>query len=120
MNTQKNLFVALAAALVLGFGVPAIATADVTEAQITAARTRADHETIAKAYESDAAAAEASAREHETMVQSYKVAARGPKGESAKAMVTHCEGLVKAYRAAAKEFRALAAEHRKLAAAAGK
>jgi len=120
MTTQKNLIAVLAAALVLGVAVPTIVTADVTEAQIAAAKTAADHEAIAKAYESDAAAAEASAREHETMVQAYKVAARAPKGESAKAMVTHCEGLVKAYRSAATEYRALAAEHRKLATAAGK
>lgn len=115
MNTRNHLLATLAAALVLGLTLPGAARADVTEAQIAAARTPADHQAIAQAYEKDAAAAEASAREHEAMVKAYEVAAHSPKGALPASMVTHCNALVKAYRAEAAAFRALAAEHRNLA-----
>lgn len=113
MNTHRHLFAALAAALALGLAVPGIASETVTEAQVEAARTPADHEAIARAYDSKAVAAEADANGHEAMARTYK-AGGAPKGNSA-AMVRHCERLVTNYRAAATEYRALAAEHRKLA-----
>jgi len=99
--------------------VVAAPAAEVTPVQITAAHTPADHEAIASQYDAEAAAAEAQATEHEAMVQSYKVAANGPKGEMAKSMVVHCEALVKEYRAAAANYKALAVDHRKMAAEVG-
>ena len=116
MNTRKHVFTALAAALALGLAVPVIAAETVTDAQIAAAKTPADHEAIAKAYDAEAATAEATANEHETMARTYKVGG-SPKGTYAE-MVRHCARLAKSYREAATEYRALAAEHRKLAAAA--
>jgi len=65
MNTRNQLFAAMAAALTLFLAIPGSATADVTEAQIAAAKTPADHEAIAKAYDAEAAAAEAKAKAHE-------------------------------------------------------
>lgn len=115
MNTQRHLFAALAATLALGLAIPSFAFETVTEAQIAAAKTPADHEAIAKAYESKALAAEADAKGHEAMARTYKVGGT-PKGNSA-AMAGHCDRLVKSYRAAATEYRALADEHRRLAAA---
>ena len=115
MNTRNQLFAAMATALTFLVAVPGSATADVTEAQVAAAKTPADHEAIAKAYDADAAAAEAKARTHEGMARMYRVGGGAPKASST-AMVRHCDRLVKDYSAAAVEYRGLAAEHRKLAA----
>ena len=118
MNASRKILTALAAALTLGLATPIPASADVTDAQIAAARTPAEHEVIAKAYDADAKAAEAKATEHEAMAKTYRNAG-GPKMDT-NSMVHHCDRLVKEYKAAAAEYRALAAEHRKMAAAAGK
>ena len=118
MNTRRNILAALAAILTLGLATPIPASADVTDAQIAAAKTPAEHEAIAKAYDADAAAADAKAKEHEEMAKAYR-SAGGPKMET-NSMVHHCDGLVKEYKAAAADYRALAAEHRKMAAEAGK
>ena len=115
MSTRNNLFAAMAAALTLFFAVPGPAIADVTESQIAAAKTPADHEAIAKAYDAEAAAAEAKAKAHEGMARTYRAGGGGPKANSA-AMTGHCDRLMKSYSSAAAEYRALAAEHRKLAA----
>ena len=56
MSDLKN---NIAAVLALFASVPLPDVADVTEAQIAAAKTPADHEAIAKSYDADAAAAEA-------------------------------------------------------------
>jgi hypothetical protein len=89
--------------------------ADVTEAQIAAARTPADHQAIAAAYDAEAKAADEMAADHETMAKAYKSA--GAKGGT-QSMVSHCGRLVTQYRAAAQEYRALATEHRAMAKAA--
>ena len=91
--------------------------ADVTEAQIAAARTPADHEAIAAAYDAEAKAADAMAVNHESMAMAYKSA--GAKG-GPQSMASHCGRLVTQYRAAAQEYRALATEHRAMAKAAVK
>ena len=78
MKTRNNLFAAMAAALTLFLAVPGAATADVTEAQIAAAKTPADHEAIAKAY--DAEAAEAKAKAHEGMARTYRAGGRARDG----------------------------------------
>ncbi len=90
------------------------AVADVTEAQIAAAKTPADHEAIAKSYDADAAAAQAEASKHEAMARAYGTAG-GPKKTGPNSMVRHCERLVKSYTDAAADYRALAAEHRSMA-----
>jgi hypothetical protein len=114
MNTRNNLFAAMAAALTLVLAVPGPATADVTEAQIAAAKTPADHEAIAQAYDAEAAAADAKSKAHEGMARTYRAGGGAPKASSA-AMTGHCDRLMKSYSSAAAEYRALAAEHRKLA-----
>lgn len=116
MNTCKHLLAASAASLALFLAVPGLAGADVTEAQITAAKTPADHEAIARSYDADAAAADAKAKAHESMARIYRAGGGAPKGSS-QVMVGHCDRLMKDYQAAAAEYRGLAAEHRKLAAA---
>lgn len=113
MNVQTNMLAALAAVLTLCLVTPLPAAADVTEAQIAAARTPAEHEAIAKAYEADAVAADAKAQEHETMARTYRSA--GGQKSYTNLMAQHCQRLVKDYTAAAADYRALAAEHRSMA-----
>ena len=113
MKSQKNLFAAAAAVLALCLASPLPAAADVTEAQIAAARTPADHEAIAKVYDADAASAEAKAGEHKAMAKTYRSA--GGQKPYTNSMVRHCERLVKDYTEAAADYRALAAEHRGMA-----
>jgi len=109
----------VAAGLVFSVTTPvSIAQAmDVTEAQITAARTPADHEAIAAAYDAEAKAADEMAANHETMAKAYKSA--GAKGGT-QSMASHCGRLVTQYRAVAQEYRALATGHRAMAKAAVK
>jgi hypothetical protein len=113
MKLQKNSLAALAAVVALCLATPLPAAAEVTEAQIAAARTPADHEAIAKAFEEDAATADAKAKEHEAMALTYR-SAGGPKSNT-NSMVRHCKRLVKDYTDAAADYRALAAEHRGMA-----
>ena len=113
MKFQKNMPAALAAVLALCLVTPLPAAADMTEAQIAAARTPAEHEAIAKAYEADAAAADAKAKEHEAMARTYR--STGGPTSNTNSMVRHCERLVKDYTDAAAGYRALAAEHRGMA-----
>ena len=114
MKLHSNPLAALAAVLALSAFVPLPVVADVTEAQIAAAKTPADHEAIAKSYDADAAAAQAEASKHEAMARAYGTAG-GPKKTGPNSMVRHCERLVKSYTDAAADYRALAAEHRRMA-----
>jgi hypothetical protein len=86
---------------------------DVTEAQIAAAKTPADHEAIAAKYDAEAKAADEMAANHESMAKAYK-AGNAKGGQS---MAGHCNLLVTKYRDAAKEYRSLATEHRAMASA---
>lgn len=109
---------------VLGAGVAALllsggAWADaehhnpVSATQIEAAKTAADHEAIAQAYEAEATAASDKVVQHEAMAQTYG-AGGAPKGNRA-SMVGHCERLATQYKAIAEENRQLAAAHRGMA-----
>ena len=84
----------------------------VTPAQIEAARTPADHEAIAAAYDREAARLEALASEHRAMAKAYAAQATTQKGMNGPAMTQHCTRLADKYMAAAKENRELAKEHR--------
>ena len=86
----------------------------VSSQQIAAAKTPAEHEAIAAAYEQEAARLEAKAQEHDAMARSYRSAWSGSKGTNAAAMSAHCLKLATRYREAAEENRAMAAEHRKM------
>lgn len=109
---------------VLGAGVAALlpsggAWADagqhdpVSATQIEAAKTAADHEAIALAYEAEATAASDKAVQHEAMARTYR--AGGPPKESRTSMAGHCERLATQYKAIADENRQLAAAHRGMA-----
>lgn len=80
---------------------------------VTAAKTKADHEAIAAAYEAEAVVAEKKAKLHEAMLLSYQTPGTKP---YMAVMVTHCKALTKQYTEAARLDREMAAEHRKIAA----
>src|SRR5437870_6809407 len=84
--------------------------ADIGE-KIAAAKTAADHEEIAKWYDSQAKEAQDKAEEHRKMGEAYKKEP-GPFGVTKLHFHQHCETLTKSYAAEAKEYRALAAAHR--------
>lgn len=93
------------------------ASADVPDpATIQAAKTPADHEAIAKAYEAEAASLEKMAAMHKNLGETYGQAGGKP-WQSAQAK--HCNSVAAELAAAAKEERALAAEHKKMATAQG-
>ena len=113
----KSIMVATIVATGLAFSsVSTAQAAEVTEAQIAGARTPADHEAIAAAYDVQAKEAEDMAAKHQSMAKAYtSIGATGTKGGGTQAMVSHCKRLVTEYRAAAKEYQALATEHRTMA-----
>jgi hypothetical protein len=94
-----------------GTAVPASAEVPTPET-IAAAKTPADHEAIAKAYENEAVSLEKLAAAHKGLEQTYGQPGLKP----AQAMqAKHCESVSSELAAAAKNERALAAEHRKMA-----
>jgi hypothetical protein len=106
--------VTVALAVVLAFSAAPVfpVFADMA-AQVTAAKTAADHEAIADEYAKEAKAAEARAAEHDKMSKSYQ--GLGKKGVNHE---THCANIARRERENAKDLNLLAAEHRKEAAAA--
>jgi hypothetical protein len=85
---------------------------------ISAAKTPADHEAIANAYEAEATSLEKMAAMHKNLGETYSQQAGGKSSQIAQAK--HCNSVSSDLAAAAKEEHALAAAHHKLAAAAGK
>jgi hypothetical protein len=110
----------VAVGLVLSVSAPigTAQAAEVTEGQIAAARTAADHEVIAASYDAEAKAAEVKAAEHESMAKAYAGAGGMKSGRDA--LMSHCSRLAREYRSVAREYRLLSAEHRAMAKAAGK
>jgi uncharacterized protein involved in copper resistance len=104
--------VALGLAFSVSVPIAAAQPAGVTDTQVASAKTAADHEAIATAYDAEATAADQKAAEHAAMAKAYRNL--GQKG-SAASMSSHCNRLIEEYRAAAKEYRSLAAEHREMA-----
>ncbi|MGH8134728.1 MAG: hypothetical protein ACRER4_00135 [Steroidobacteraceae bacterium] len=95
-------------------GAATVATGEtVTQAQIEAATTVAQHEAIAQSYEQEAAASEKKAESHAKMAQTYRL---GPNKAPGASMANHCERIEKDLRSAASEYRMLAKEHREMAA----
>ena len=100
------------AALGLSLGTLSATAAVPTAAQISAAKTPADHEALAKAYESEAKSLEKMAARHKDLGQTYGQPGGKPwqAGQS-----KHCDSVASDLEAAAKEERALAEEHHKMA-----
>jgi len=108
-------------AVIVAFGLsggflPASAAAP-DPATISAAKTPADHEAIAKAYEEEAASLDKLAARHKDLGETYGQ----PGGKLWQAgQSKHCLSVANELAAAARNERALAAEHRKMAKDAGK
>jgi hypothetical protein len=107
---MKKILLLVAATLALTTAPTFVTAADLT-AQISAARTAADHEAIADAYAKEAADAEANAAAHEKMAASYKGLGKAGlyHGDF------HCAAIAKRYHEQAKELNELAAAHREKA-----
>lgn len=101
---------------------------DMTQA-IQNARTRSDHEALAKHYEDRAKEMREKAEEHKKLLARYE--AIGARGESrrskiveldsiyskqAPSLISHCQNLVRLYEQAVAENMAMAKEHHELAA----
>jgi hypothetical protein len=115
MNRLVTMLGAGVAAVMLSGGAWAAGDTMVTPAQIEAAKTPADHEAIAAAYDTEAAQLESMAKKHEAMAKTYQTAATGMKGANPAVMSAHCNKLVTEYKAAAQQNRDLAAAHRQMA-----
>ena len=114
MNKFQSWLAGGLTALALVAAAPASAGDVVTQAQIEAATTAAQHEAIARSYDEEAAAAELQAKSHGKMAQTYRLASSSKMPDSA--MANHCSRLESDYRDAADEYRSLAALHRQMAA----
>jgi hypothetical protein len=105
------------AALALSGGVWAAENPALDPAKIEAAKTPADHEAIAKAYEEEAASLDKTAEMHKNLSETYGTA--GLKATQA-AQSKHCASVAADLKRAAHEERALAAAHHKMAKEAGR
>jgi hypothetical protein len=86
---------------------------DMTQA-VQTAKTRSDHEALARHYDEAAKDMEAKAAEHKQMVAQYE-ANKTIYGKQAQTLISHCQGLVRIYEQAAADNRSMAESHRQLA-----
>ncbi len=100
------------AAVGLTFGALTASAKVPDPATISAAKTAADHEAIAKAYDSEAASLERLAAKHKDLGQTYAQPGGKPWQVG---QAKHCDSVASELEAAAKEERALAEAHRKMA-----
>ena len=83
----------------------------VTPAQVAAAKSTADHESLAHSYDAEAAAYDKRVDWHESLRQSYAVSsAKGPQQQ----MARHCQQLMAKFQSIAQEYREMAATERKM------
>jgi hypothetical protein len=87
---------------------------DMTQA-VESAKTRSDHESLAKHYEDAAKEMQAKAADHKKMVAQYE-ARKSLYGKQAQSLISHCQGLVRIYEQAAAENKNMAESHRQMAA----
>jgi len=118
MKRTTKMMVTAVVALGSTFAAFTASAAPPDAATVTAAKTPADHEAIAKAYEDEAASFEKMAAMHKNLGETYTSQAGGKSVHAAQAK--HCGSVATDLESAAKEERALAAEHHKLAKSAGK
>ena len=87
---------------------------DMTQA-VQSAKTRGDHESLAKHYEDAAKQMQLKADEHKKLLAQYQ-AKKGLYGKQAQSLISHCQGLIRIYEQAATENMEMAKSHRELAA----
>jgi len=86
---------------------------DMTQA-VQSAKSRADHEVLAKHYEDAAKAMQAKADEHKKLLAQYE-AARGLDSRRVHDLIIHCQWLIRTYEQAAVENLSMAKSHREIA-----
>jgi hypothetical protein len=86
-------------------------------ALLDSAKTPADHEQLAKHYDSEATLLESAADDHLKLADQYKVTVslNGSKKPTSQEASAHCLALADGLRSAAKEARTMAADHRAVA-----
>lgn len=82
---------------------------------VQSARSRADHESLAKHYEEAAKVMQAEASAHKRMLAQYE-GNRGLYGKHAQTLISHCQGLIRVYEQAGTENLNMAQAHRQMAA----
>jgi hypothetical protein len=87
---------------------------DMTQA-IQSAKTRSDHDALAKHYEDAAKQMQLKADEHKKLLAQYQ-ANKALYGKQAQSLISHCQGLIRIYEQAAAENMNMAQSHRELAA----
>ena len=86
---------------------------DMTQA-VQSARTRSDHESLAKHYDDAAKEMHAKAAEHKKLLVQYETN-KSLYGKQASSLISHCQGLVRIYEQAAAENTSMADSHRQMA-----
>jgi hypothetical protein len=86
---------------------------DMTQA-VQSAKTRSDHESLAKHYEDAAKEMQAKVAEHKKMLAQYETR-KSLYGKQAQSLISHCQGLIRIYEQAAAENRSMAESHRQMA-----
>jgi hypothetical protein len=86
---------------------------DMTQA-VQSARTRSDHENLAKHYEDAAKEMQARVAEHKKRLAQYE-ANKSLYGKQSSSLISHCQGLVRIYEQAAAENKSMAESHRQMA-----
>ena len=111
---RRSAAVLLLAGIALS-GCAAIATAPspALQQRIETARTRADHEALAKYYADQAAAARGKVAEHRQMATGYQGMVGGGRGGGS--MPAHCNAIASSFEGIAAQFDGMAAGHRQMA-----
>jgi len=109
---------AIAAAVVMG-GVLSSCTIDPHRMDMTQAiqnaKSRTDHESLAKHYEDAAKEMQNKAAEHKKLLAQYE-SNKSLYGKHAQTLMSHCQGLVRVYEQAAAENMSMGKSHRDMAA----
>ena len=87
---------------------------DMTQA-VQSAKTRSDHENLAKHYEDAAKDMQAKVAEHRKLLAQYE-GNKGLYGKQAASLISNCQGLIRVYEQAAKENLEMVEAHRQMAA----
>jgi hypothetical protein len=87
---------------------------DMTQA-VQSAKTRSDHEALARHYEVARKEMQGKAEEHKKLLAQYE-ARKSLYGKQAQSLISHCQGLVRVYEQAAAENMSMAETHRQMAA----
>ena len=102
----------LASAVLAGCSAMSSSPAPELQQRIEAARTRADHASLADYYTKHAATARAAAAEHRKTAKAYGSGPISAKGGLS--MAAHCNSIVRQFEGIATDYENMAAEHRKL------